>query len=95
MVRRPVIIGGDAAHAGAPTLAQGVAMAIEDAIVLAEELQNHADHETALQAYYKRRAPRALKVQNLSSEIVRRRLKGEPGAEELIGECYAVLREGY
>lgn len=90
-----VVIGGDAAHAGAPTLAQGAAMAIEDAIVLAEELQKHADHETALQAYYKRRAPRALKVQNLSSEIVRRGLKGEPGAEELIGECYAVLREEY
>ncbi len=67
-------------------------LAIEDAIVLAEEPKNHADHETALQAYYKRRA---LKVQNLSSEIVRRGLKGEPGAEELIGECYAVLREGY
>lgn len=69
--------------------------AIEDAIALAEELQKHADHETALLAYYKRRAPRALKVQNLSSEIVRRGLKGEPGTEELIGECYAVLREGY
>ncbi len=51
MVRRPVIIGGDAAHAGAPTLAQGATMVIEDTIVLAEELQNHADHETALQAY--------------------------------------------
>ncbi|SPU05972.1 monooxygenase; putative salicylate 1-monooxygenase [Bacillus spizizenii] len=34
-----VVIGGDAAHAGAPTLAQGAAMAIEDAIVLAEELK--------------------------------------------------------
>ncbi|BEV38643.1 hypothetical protein BSB_17160 [Bacillus stercoris] len=68
---------------------------IEDAIVLAEELKNHADHETALQAYDKSRAPRALKVQNPSSEIVRRGLKGEPGSEELIGECYAVLREGY
>ncbi|MFH0348125.1 FAD-dependent oxidoreductase [Bacillus vallismortis] len=90
-----VVIGGDAAHAGAPTLAQGAAMAIEDAIVLAEELKNHADHEIAFQAYYERRAPRALKVQNLSSEIVRRGLKGEPGAEELIGECSAVLREGY
>ena len=34
-----VVIGGDAAHVGAPTLAQGGAMAIEDAIVLAEELK--------------------------------------------------------
>jgi 2-polyprenyl-6-methoxyphenol hydroxylase-like FAD-dependent oxidoreductase len=90
-----VVIGGDAAHAGAPTLAQGAAMAIEDAIVLSEELKKHDDLETAFQAYYERRAPRALKVQDLSSEIVRRGLKGEPGAEELIGECYAVLREGY
>ncbi|MEC1673504.1 FAD-dependent oxidoreductase [Bacillus mojavensis] len=90
-----VVIGGDAAHAGAPTLAQGAAMAIEDAIVLSEELKKHDDLETAFQAYDERRAPRALKVQDLSSEIVRRGLKGEPGAEELIGECYAVLREGY
>lgn len=88
-----VVIGGDAAHAGAPTLAQGAAMAIEDAMVLAEELKNHDGIKTAFHAYYERRAPRALNVQDLSSEIVRRGLKGQPGAEELIGECYAVLRE--
>lgn len=70
-------------------------MAIEDAMVLAEELKNHDGIKTAFQAYFERRAPRALKVQDLSSEIVRRGLKGHPGAEELIGECYAVLREGY
>ncbi|AFI27353.1 FAD binding domain-containing protein [Bacillus sp. JS] len=40
MVKRPVVIGGDAAHAGAPTLAQGAAMAILDAIVLAGEPKN-------------------------------------------------------
>lgn len=90
-----VVIGGDAAHVGAPTLAQGGAMAIEDAIVLAEELKNNNDIEAAFQAYFERRAPRALKVQNLSSEIVRRRLKGQTGIEELIWECHEVLRKGY
>ena len=35
----PVLLVGDAAHATAPTLAQGAAMAFEDAVVLGEVLQ--------------------------------------------------------
>ena len=54
---RSVIIG-DAAHASAPTLAQGGAMAFEDALVLSEELAATPDIELALRAYELRRRPR-------------------------------------
>jgi FAD-dependent urate hydroxylase len=37
--RGPVLLVGDAAHATAPTLAQGAAMSFEDAVVLGEELK--------------------------------------------------------
>ncbi|MFP3813887.1 oxidoreductase, partial [Bacillus sp. SIMBA_005] len=51
--------------------------------------------ETACQAYFERRAERALQVQNLSSEIVRREIKGTPGVQDIIGECYRLLKEPY
>ena len=86
--RGRVVLGGDAVHAGAP-------MAIEDAIVLSEELQNDENHETAFQAYFERRAERALQIQNLSSEIVRREIKGTPGVQDIIGECHRLLKEPY
>jgi FAD-dependent urate hydroxylase len=54
---------GDAAHASPPTLAQGAAMALEDADVLATLLGAHSDVPTALQAYELRRRPRVERVQ--------------------------------
>jgi len=56
--RGPVLLVGDAAHATSPTLAEGAAMAFEDAAVLAEVLRAGADVPTALAAYEKRRRPR-------------------------------------
>ena len=57
--RGPVVLVGDAAHATSPTLAQGAAMALEDAVVLAAELRRAADLPEALGAYERRRRPRA------------------------------------
>ncbi|MDA1477640.1 FAD-dependent monooxygenase [Bacillus changyiensis] len=91
-----VVIGGDAAHAGAPTLAQGAAMAIEDAIVLADELGHHQTIKTALQAYYERRAPRASKIQELSANIIQHEMNGNPNAaHENIANCYSLLKKAY
>jgi len=45
--RGPVLLVGDAAHATAPTLAQGAAMSFEDAVVLGEELRAAADDASA------------------------------------------------
>jgi salicylate hydroxylase len=51
---------GDSAHAMLPYLAQGAAMAIEDACVLAAAIARHADDlDTALLAYEQLRMPRA------------------------------------
>ena len=54
---------GDAAHAMLPYLAQGAAMALEDACVLAQQLDSHADVQEALSAYTGKRFPRVSQVQ--------------------------------
>jgi FAD-dependent urate hydroxylase len=53
-----VLLIGDAAHATSPNMAQGAAMALEDAIVLAESLTAAASVPDALAAYEHRRRPR-------------------------------------
>jgi 2-polyprenyl-6-methoxyphenol hydroxylase-like FAD-dependent oxidoreductase len=51
------VLVGDAAHAMSPSMAQGVALAVEDALVLTETLSS-LPVEKALAAYQERRAPR-------------------------------------
>ncbi|HEU5265592.1 MAG TPA: FAD-dependent monooxygenase [Jatrophihabitans sp.] len=53
-----VVLIGDAAHAAPPHLGEGGSMAVEDALVLADELRRAADVEDALAAYAARRRPR-------------------------------------
>jgi 2-polyprenyl-6-methoxyphenol hydroxylase-like FAD-dependent oxidoreductase len=67
--RGRVIVLGDAAHACAPHLAQGAAMAMEDAIVLAEELDATRHLDDALTAVTSRRFDRASLVQKVSHAI--------------------------
>ncbi|MCW6507237.1 FAD-dependent monooxygenase [Lichenifustis flavocetrariae] len=57
---------GDAAHPMLPFLAQGASQAIEDAGVLAWALSQPGGIVAALQAYDRRRAPRAARVQRAS-----------------------------
>ena len=62
--RGPVTLLGDAAHPMLPFLAQGAAMAIEDAAVLAGELvRSPQDRLAALRAYEAVRRPRTAGVQ--------------------------------
>ena len=56
--RAAVLLIGDAAHATSPNMAQGAAMALEDAIVLSECLAAAANIHEALAAYERRRRPR-------------------------------------
>jgi len=58
-----VVLMGDAAHASSPNMAQGAAMAMEDALVLAETLAQNQDLDTALSLYEQRRQPRVRWVQ--------------------------------
>jgi salicylate hydroxylase len=62
MVQDRVALLGDAAHAMAPFLAQGAAMAIEDAEVLAHWLGTIAHVPTALGAYRADRRPRTARA---------------------------------
>lgn len=56
--RGRVVLVGDAAHATAPTLSQGAAMAVEDAVVLARMLGRSTTVPEALARYESRRRPR-------------------------------------
>jgi salicylate hydroxylase len=58
---------GDAAHPMLPYLAQGAAMAIEDAAVLAACLERDADVPAALRTYEASRLPRTARVQRDAS----------------------------
>lgn len=57
-VRGRVVLVGDAAHATSPNMAEGAAMALEDALVLAECLHRHEAIPAALSAFEARRRPR-------------------------------------
>jgi len=57
--RDRVVLIGDAVHSGPPVLAQGAAMAIEDAIALAEELDASGGLYDRLEAFMARRRERA------------------------------------
>lgn len=66
-----VVISGDAAHACTPHLTQGAGMALEDAIVLAEEVSvPDRSLEQALCAYGERRYPRAKVIQDASRGVL-------------------------
>jgi FAD-dependent urate hydroxylase len=56
--RGRVVLVGDAAHATSPNMAEGAAMALEDALVLAECLRAHDAVPVALSAFEARRRPR-------------------------------------
>jgi len=63
----PIALLGDAAHPVLPYLAQGAALAIEDAVTLAACLAEHPrDPSGALHRYEALRRPRAARIQTLS-----------------------------
>ncbi|MFJ9691209.1 FAD-dependent monooxygenase [Kitasatospora sp. NPDC101183] len=76
-----VVLAGDAAHASTPHLAQGAAMAVEDALVLAQELESADTVPAALAAWEERRRPRAMWVQALSRAVLKQET-GTPTTEE-------------
>jgi 2-polyprenyl-6-methoxyphenol hydroxylase-like FAD-dependent oxidoreductase len=65
-----VIVCGDAAHACCPHITQGAAMALEDSVVLAEELDTDRPLAEILKAFSERRYPRARFVQEVSRGIL-------------------------
>lgn len=78
-----VVLIGDAAHATTPHLASGAGIAVEDALVLAEELEKAAgDIAAALHAFTERRYERCRFVVESSVAIGNRQMEGA-SAEEI------------
>lgn len=67
--RGRVVLIGDAVHAVTPHLAQGASIAIEDALVLADELAAASEPEPALAAYVKRRHARCQTVYDVGLQL--------------------------
>ena len=72
------VLLGDACHPMLPFLAQGAAMAIEDAWALGACLSAEPDVEAALTAYEACRKPRATRVQNGARANARTFHRGDP-----------------
>jgi 2-polyprenyl-6-methoxyphenol hydroxylase-like FAD-dependent oxidoreductase len=73
-----VALLGDAAHATTPHLGQGAGMAIEDGLVLAEELARHEQIAAALQAWFQRRFERCAYIVRSSLAICKGQLGEAP-----------------
>lgn len=74
--RGRVVVIGDAAHSASPFMGQGGAMAVEDAVVLAEMIAEADDIPDMLTAFGQRRFQRCKLVQDASRQV------GEAGARE-------------
>ncbi|MFK7980637.1 MAG: FAD-dependent monooxygenase, partial [Saprospiraceae bacterium] len=94
-----VIVIGDGAHATAPQLGSGAALAIEDGVVLVEELEKTDSVAVAFDAFMKRRYERCMMVVNGSETLAeweRLEFKGESLPEganhgQLIGKVIGGL----
>ncbi|MCX4648498.1 FAD-dependent oxidoreductase [Streptomyces sp. NBC_01446] len=94
--RGRVILVGDAAHCCPPTLAQGAALSLEDAWVLAQMLTAAYVWDDALfQAYYERRIQRVRPVVEASVQIGQWQLDGVRDADVpgLMGRTMTMIRE--
>lgn len=78
-----VVLVGDAVHATSPHLASGAGIAVESALVLAEELDCADSVEAGLQAYHDRRIARCRDVVETSVAVGALQLEG--GSPEQIG----------
>jgi 2-polyprenyl-6-methoxyphenol hydroxylase-like FAD-dependent oxidoreductase len=78
-----VIIIGDAAHAATAHLGQGGAMASEDALVVAEELDGSDSVQLSLERFMRRRYQRVHLIQEWSHQICKWEIEKTPGADPL------------
>ncbi|MGW9585903.1 FAD-dependent monooxygenase [Microbacterium sp. NPDC055455] len=91
--RGRVVIIGDAAHSCPPTIAQGAAQALEDALVLTEILESHDRLDQALwDEFHARRLPRAATVVEASVQVGQWQIDGDQHAD-IGGLVYAVAQK--
>jgi 2-polyprenyl-6-methoxyphenol hydroxylase-like FAD-dependent oxidoreductase len=91
--RGRVVLLGDAVHATTPHLGQGAGLAIEDSLVLADELARHDDMEVALTAYRDRRFERCAYIVRSSLAICMGQLGKGPLVDnaKATAEMFAVV----
>lgn len=90
-----VVLLGDAVHATTPHLGQGAGMAIEDALVLADELGRRGDVESDLSAYRERRFARCAYIVNSSLAICKGQLGEGPPVDnhKATAEMFAMVSQ--
>lgn len=93
--RGRVALLGDAVHATTPHLGQGAGLAIEDALVIADELSKNHNVEKALQSYRNRRFERCDYVVKNSLAICMGQLGKGPAIDnsKATAEMYQVVAE--
>jgi 2-polyprenyl-6-methoxyphenol hydroxylase-like FAD-dependent oxidoreductase len=96
--RGRVVLIGDAAHSCPPTVAQGAAMSLEDASVLAEMLSDQQDWsslDALLTGFYERRIDRVRTVVEASVQLGQWQLDGNRNADMagLMFRTMSVIRE--
>ena len=89
--RGRVILIGDAAHSMTPHLSAGGGVAIEDAVVLADNLQEDAPIEVVLDRFMERRFERVRSICDTSLQIC----KLEQAENPDIAEIYKLTMRGY
>lgn len=95
--RGRVVLLGDAAHATTPHLASGAGAAVEDAIVLGDELGEAKSVDEALANFNRKRIPRASLVVNNSLKIGELEMHGGSMQEQaaLMGASMQAIAEPY
>lgn len=99
IVERPwnvgrVVVIGDATHAPSPQMASGAALAIEDGVVLAEELDRDARVAHALETFTKRRIERAAVLVKTSARIAQLEQSGQAReSHALIDRCHGLMAQ--
>jgi 2-polyprenyl-6-methoxyphenol hydroxylase-like FAD-dependent oxidoreductase len=95
--RGRVVLIGDAVHATTPHMASGAGMAVEDGLVLADELARHSDLGAALAAFTERRFERARMVVENSVRIGEIEMAGgdQRDANAMLGGTMNKLQQPY
>lgn len=95
--RGRVVLIGDAAHANPPNIAQGAAMGIEDAVVLAEEVSRPGSLDEAMARFMARRWERVKLVVEASYNVAKNQVEHTPGfdAAAEIRRASMVLAQPY
>jgi 2-polyprenyl-6-methoxyphenol hydroxylase-like FAD-dependent oxidoreductase len=86
-----IVLIGDAAHATTPNLGQGACQAIEDAVVLADEIQRHSDVASGFAHFETRRLGRTRFITNTSWRIGKMAQTESPVLASLRNALFRVL----